>query len=274
MMFVVKNLIASRVNLLMNDFAAGLPSPLAFLGLADTVVRRAKLEPWSAGVLPILHSVSVSDGRTKPEMESKSGIFKPIETLEDLTGTVAFSMLLDLPGLESAAQLRQMLPSLKLAGGIIQNVSFEANQVEAVVRDGSALRSFHRGFAMVCPDSPERRITSTGDAESLAAVIGAIFPAERRPGSGWVVPVAVGHHLIENPATVTHRSGKRDPSVPHVFSEPLLGIAEMVSVRNSDLTGATPDKLAARLWRWHSSGSHVVGHHNYHPENLPKTKAA
>jgi len=274
MMFVVKDLIAARVNLLMNDFAAGLPSPLAFLGLADTVARGAELKPWTAGVLPILHSVSVSDGRTKPEMENKFGVFKPIETLEDLTGTVAFSMLLDLPKFESAAQLREMLPSLKLAGGIIQNGTIEASQVEAVASDGSALRRLHRGFAMICPDSPERRITSNGDAESLTAVIGAIFPAERAPGSGWIVPVAVGHHLIEDPATVTHRRGKRDPSVPHVFSEPLLGIAEMVSVRHPDLTGATPDQLANRIWRWHASGSHVVGHRNYHPENLPKTKAA
>ena len=89
---------ASRVNLLMNDFAAGLPSPLSFLGLADALARDLGLAAWSARILPVLHQVSVTEGRTKPEMEAKSGSFVPVETMEDLTGTVEVSILVDLPG--------------------------------------------------------------------------------------------------------------------------------------------------------------------------------
>lgn len=65
MLFAIKNMKASRVNLLMNDFAAGLPSPLAFIGLGDAIARRLGLNPWSARTLPILHRVDVSQGRTK-----------------------------------------------------------------------------------------------------------------------------------------------------------------------------------------------------------------
>ena len=66
MLFAMRNLRASRVNLLMNDFAAGLPSPLSFLGLADALARDLELPPWSARTLPVLHRVEVSKGRTRP----------------------------------------------------------------------------------------------------------------------------------------------------------------------------------------------------------------
>jgi|TARA_R100000935_G_scaffold18953_1_gene36547 hypothetical protein len=274
MLFYVKNITATRVNLIMNDYVAGLPSPLAFLGLADTVARKVGIEPWSAGVLPVLHSVVASEGRTKPEMEAKSGTFRPVETLEDMTGIVTFSMLLDLPGFESAAQLRQILPALKLGGGIFQDHTLQGHQLDEATPDGSAFRNFNRGFALLPTQQDGLRVISSGDTAALAKVAQTVFPKDRQPGSGWIVPVAVGHHLIEDPDTVPYRRGKRDHAIPHVFTEPVLGIAEMVSVRNPILTGATPDQLAAKMWRWHAAGSHVVGHSTYHPATLPNTKAA
>lgn len=192
-LYVVKDLRASRVNLMMNDFAAGLPSPLSFLGLADLLARNLGLAPWSARVLPILHRVDISDGRTKPEMENKSGIFEPIETMEDLVGSVQVSLLLHLPGCESETALRAHLQGRRIAGGLIQNDRIE---VQAVTADGSAFRGLRRGFAMLRPDQVERRYVTSGDTTpeqpGLARLASLLFPAERPEGFGWIVPAAVG----------------------------------------------------------------------------------
>ena len=257
MLFAIRNLRASRVNLIMNDFAAGLPSPLSFIGLGDAVVRRLGLTPWSARVLPVLHRVDVSQGRTKPEMENKSGIFIPIETMEDLTGTVEVSLLLDLPGHESVAALMDVVPTLRVAGGTLQNDDY---RVDAVTADGSAFRGMRRGYAMIRPDQEDRRLITIGDTEGLAAIAAILFPAERPQGFGWIVPVAVGYHLIEDPETAPKRIRTRCREIPHVFAEPVLGIAELVSVRNRRLTELTEKGLSDVLWSWKAQDDHVLGH--------------
>ena len=264
MMFAVKNLVASRVNLLQNDYAAGLPSPLSFLGLADTLVRRMGLTPWSARCLPILHRVDVSEGRTKPEMEPKSGTFTPIETMEDLTGTVEVSILIDLSGCERTTDVIRLMAGRRIAGGLIQNDEVE---VDEVTPDGSAFRGLRRGYAMVRPepDRPERLLISTGDEEGLSAIAHTLFPAEREAGFGWIVPVATGYRLIEDPETVPKRIRTRSQEVPHVFAEPALGIAELISVRNTRLTDLDEEGLTALLWSWDARGDLILGHPDYHP---------
>ncbi len=266
-LYVVKNIRASRVNLIMNDYAAGLPSPLSFLGLGDLIIRNMGLEPWSARVIPVLHQVHISEGRTKPEMENKSGIFEPIETMEDLTGTIDASLLLHLPNCESESELRAQLEGRRIAGGLIQNDDFK---VEAVTPDGSAFRGLRRGFAMVRPELPERRFITSGDLNpdqhGLAKIAALLFPAERPPGFGWVVPASVGYRLLEDPETVPQRIRTRSKTIPHVFAEPVLGIAELVSVRSSRLTGLTMSGLDHLFWSWEARGDLVLGHPDYHPE--------
>lgn len=260
--YAVKNLRASRVNLLMNDFAAGLPSPLSFLGLADLLVRRMGLTPWSARVLPVLHRVQVSEGRTKPEMENKSGLFSPIETMEDLIGTVDASMLLYLPGCDSETALKQALIGTRVAGGLIQNEDYV---VDRVTPDGSAFRSLRRGYAMIRPEHPERLQITTGDEIGLHAIAKTLFPTERLPGSGWIIPVSAGYRLIEDPGTAPKRIRTRSNDVPHVFAEPVLGVAELISVRNSRLKELDGERLEALLWSWEARGDFVLGHPDYHP---------
>ena len=68
MIFLVSALSAARVNLLMNDYASGLPSPMAFLGLGAAIAPELGADRWSVRVIPVLHSVVISSGRTKPEM--------------------------------------------------------------------------------------------------------------------------------------------------------------------------------------------------------------
>lgn len=266
-LYVAKNIRASRVNLLMNDFAAGLPSPLSILGLADLLMRRMGLNPWTGQALAILHQVHVSEGRTKPEMDLKNGSFAPIETIEDLTGTVDLSLLLHLPGCGSDGDLKRALQGCRIAGGLIQN---DEIQVERVTPDGSAFRGLHRGYAMIRPDRPERLLTSRGREAEMSAVAATLFPAERPQGFGWIVPVAVGYRLLEDPETAPQRIRTRCREVPHVFAEPLLGIAELVSIRNPRITELTEEALGALLWSWDARGDHVLGHPDYHTSHSPK----
>lgn len=265
-LYVVKNIRASRVNLIMNDYAAGLPSPLSFLGLGDLIIRNMGLEPWSARVIPILHQVYISEGRTKPEMENKFGIFHPIETMEDLIGTVDVSLLLHLPDCESESELRAQLEGCRIAGGLIQNDDFK---VEAVTPDGSAFRGLRRGFAMIRPELPERRFITSGDLtpdqHGIAKIAALLFPAERPSGFGWVVPASVGYRLLEDPETVPQRIRTRSKAIPHVFAEPVLGIAELVSVRSSRLAGLTMSGLDQLFWSWQARDDLVLGHPDYHP---------
>lgn len=266
MRFAIRNLQASRVNLLMNDYAAGLPSPMAFLGLAESIGRDLGVQHWKARVLPILHSVHVSDGRTKPEMEPKGGVFTPIEIIEDLVGTVDVSLILDLPGCENADDVGSLLLCKRIAGGTIANKDKEL-RVHDVAKDGTCLKGMPRGYAMVRPDEGERRLISSGDLGPIERIARILFPEVREPGRGWIVPVAVGHRLLEDPNTVPKRLRARSPDIPHVFVEPVVGIAELISVRNPRLTDLDDDDMADRFWRWSSEGSHILAHPAYRPHH-------
>lgn len=268
MMFFVTNLVASRVNLLMNDYASGLPSPLAFLGLGAAIAPELGADRWLVGVLPVLHEVAVSSGRTKPEMAPASGRFSPIEIVEDMVGTVRFSLVLDIPNCSDENAVRDALVGRRLAGGIFQNEI----RVEPVSNDGAALRKAPRGWALIRPDNMSRRVIARGDVDSLSAVAEILFPAERGHGFGWPVPIAVGHFLLEDPTAVPQRQGTRDPNIPHVFTEPVLGIGELVSVRNRRLTEAPTKDFEELFWRWHTQGSWILGHHAYHPDNFKLTQ--
>ncbi|MCI4662388.1 MAG: hypothetical protein MRY63_11295 [Neomegalonema sp.] len=116
MILIALNLRASRVNLLMNDFAAGLPSPLAFLGLAAAMAPELGAERWSIGVLPILHHVDVSEGRTKAEAAPKKGRFAPVEIVEDLTGSISVSVLFDIPDFDHDFKLKEALLGRRIGG--------------------------------------------------------------------------------------------------------------------------------------------------------------
>lgn len=79
------------------------------------------------------------------------------------------------------------------------------------------------------------------------------------------MPVAVGHRLLEDPATAPRRANTRDPRIPHVFVEPAVGVAELISVRNPRLTGLDEPGLRDRLWRWTAEGDWITGHPFHHP---------
>lgn len=264
MLFLAKVLKASRVNLLMNDFAAGLPSPLAFLGLGEVIARQVGAPHWSVGVLPVLHRVYVSEGRTKAEPSTgrAAGKFAPIEIPEDLIGFIEVSLLLDVPNCTDEHRVADALLGKRIAGGAIENQDIK---VERVTADSSAFGNLRRGYAMIRCEPALSRFVATGAIEELQALAAQLYPAEREPGSGWHIPVAVGHRLLEDPATAPKRGNTRDATIKHVFAEPAVGIAELVSVRNKRLIGLNEARFRDLFWRWMADGTWIVGHPNYHP---------
>ena len=265
MLFAVRDLLVDRANLLMNDYAAGLPSPLAFLGLAAAAAPSLDAGRWSIGVLPVMHEVRASQGRTKPEMTPKGGSFRTTEIMEDFVGRVRVSLLLNIPGCEDPHKVGEALGGRRLAGGVIENGRID---VQVMPADGRSLAKLSRGYALVVPIRPEQRLISSGTTEGLTAIASLLYQVPREPGSGWLVPVAVGHRLLENPDVVPRRRNTRDPSVPHVFTEPVVGIAELVSVRSPRLTSLDQAGMSALLWRWCAKGEWIVGHPDYHPDHL------
>ncbi|OYV96500.1 MAG: hypothetical protein B7Z62_08090, partial [Deltaproteobacteria bacterium 37-65-8] len=96
MRFAITNIETGQANLLMNDYVAGLPSPLTSLGFAEAIVRQLDLKPWSARVLPVIHAVQPSEGRTRPEYTNDGGRFAPTEMPEDMKGHVDISLIVEL----------------------------------------------------------------------------------------------------------------------------------------------------------------------------------
>jgi len=265
-LFLAKDLKASRVNLLMNEFAAGLPSPLAFLGLGEAIGRSLGAENWTVAVLPVLHRADVSEGRTKAEAapSRNSGVFAPIEIAEDLTGSVTVSLLLDIPGVSDEQRVREALVGRRIAGGPIHNHKIIVKRATA---DGSCFNDISRGYAMIPATPHKSHAIATGAISELQAFAAQLYPAEREPGTGWFVPVAVGHRLLEDPDSAPRRSNTRDPNIPHVFAEPVVGIAELVSVRSRRFKDVSEKALLSLFWRWKAEGDWIVGHKNYHPNH-------
>ena len=262
MIFAAKSISVARANLLMNDFVAGLPSPLGFIGLADALARELDLTPWSAGVLPVLHQVSISEGRTKAEMgvspRKPLGNFSPIEIKEDLVGAVTLSLFLDIPECESEYNVVEGLMRCSIVGGAIQNRNDVT--VEEVTADGTAFRQIARGYVMCPPSGDDSTMLSNGDRNGLDRILKVLFPDERHLGYGWKIPIAAGYRLLENPESVPNRKCRRDPSLPHVFAEPLLGLAELVSVRNRSLTELSKQDFKSLFWKWNIENNLVLGH--------------
>lgn len=261
MMFAIKNIKANRVNLLMNDLVCGMPSPLSMIGFADAIVRRLNLKPWSASVFPIYHEVNLSNGRTRAEYKNEGKKFKPAEIPEDLIGHVNMSLLIDIPGFDETNRLTNIIESLKIAGGFIE----PGFTVDNVKFDENILNMFPRGYAMIHPQK-EQCITSTGDERTMADVADLLFSPGKRKEKGWFVPIAVGYMLLEDPKTVNQRKGTRNPDIAHVFAEPVMGIAELVSIRNSTLKKQlqTEDDLKRLFWKWDSRGKMILAHPAYH----------
>lgn len=272
MIVLFRGLTAHRVNLLMNDYAAGLPSPLAFLGLAAAMAPDLGVPRWSIGVLPVLHRVHVYEGRTRPENQPKSGRFEPTEIPEDLLGSVEFSLFLDLPEDLDPSVIDMAFDGRKLGGGPILPMPGRSSRdrlVAGLEGRGRDLLRAPRGYAFVPTWRPERQVLSAGGAADLRALADAVHPASRGRGFGRPVVAAVGYRMIETPDQTLGRRQTRTEAVPHVFAEPLAGVAELVSVRSPEITGRDASGFRDLFWAWRTEPGLVLTHAGQSGKILP-----
>jgi len=261
MNYLLTGLRASKVNLLQNDYCGGLPAPTAFLGLAAAVAHDLGLSRWDLSALPILHRVDRSNGRLRPAMEVKSDAYVTVELQEDLTGTVSFSMVLSLPEARSEADILAALTGKRLGGGVIFG-DVRRMQVIALSDDPKDLLKAPRGYALLPWYRDGKTEKSFGDPASLRRVASALWPDDAKDRKGWRVPVAIGFRLLGSPGPAP--TGARNMTVPHVFAEPGVGVAELVSIRSPRLTDLSAEDYLALFWSWAPTQTHVLVHKSYH----------
>lgn len=266
---------AHNVNLSSGEFVAGLPAPSAFVGFAGALLRHSGLETWDYSVFPVLHSVSLSEGRqrSQPTASGRSETLEAVELSEQLMGAVCFSMIIDIGDrrvdLDAA---RGALQKMRFAGGtIVSGISanHHVHNMNALVgnhpareilasriRDMGRDESSHimpRGYALTPPlDREGAEIVSFGDLETLTAVRDVAHSREK--GGGFMVPANVGFRLLEDPLEARPRASGR-AGYPHVFAEPSVGIAELISVRNPKVADLSFNELLDRFWGWSASAA-------------------
>ncbi len=262
MRYVFGPFAASNVNLNGNSLCAGQVSPSAVLGFVGALLRRLGHPTWNFAVLPVFHSVSLSEGRLRPAPKVAGGVQKSDDLAESLIGEVVCSLIIETEHLLDDRKVGQVLPKLKFAGGTIRTLDQSPlhDKFSRLVGDtlGDAEPRIRRGYAMVPPtDREEAKVVSFGEIESLRKV-DLFLRTKRGVGGGYFIPVPAGYRLLENAKSATPRSGSRDPETPHVFSSPAVGIAEVVSVRSPRIDTASYDDLSRFMWRWSCDDIHRV----------------
>lgn len=264
MLFLIKNIEVARVNLLMNDLASGLPSPLAFLGLGTSMAISLGLEErkWNVAILPVLHAVYVSEGRLVPEKYFKSGRFETDEIQEGMTGHISCSFFIDIPDCDDEKAVERAFVGKRIAGGDVQN-DLSNIRVEVVASDGGSLPSLRRGYALTSPREKDFRKIAWGNPADLSAVADILFG--NREKAGWHVPAAVGYKLLEDDEyQPSLKEGTRDETIPHAFCDPVVGVSELISIRNPELTALNTDEFRSLFWKWDVKGKFILGHPDYH----------
>lgn len=252
-MLIIPDLVAHRVSLIQNDYVSGLPSPFAFLGLVENAGRKARAAPWSLGVIPIIHQINESPGRTKGHAVKSGRATKTLEIVEDIRGSVTFSLLIDLgEGDAEIDVLSRTIRQGRLAGGMIVPLSarFSPELIEA-----EFFRRIKRGRAVL----PMRGQATWSGKGSPDGWFDDAHPSDRADKPGWRVPLAVRYDHVEEPAT--GRSGTRDSRLKHAFSEPVAGVGELVSPRNERLRD--DDEVRNLMWRYDQKPGSVAAHHFY-----------
>lgn len=269
MRVLLTNMRASRVNLLQNDYAAGLPSPLAFMGLGSSILHDLGFDRWAVRLLPVIHDLVVSQGRTKPAPEPQGTRLRNVELPEDMHGTVDFSLAMDLPEERDLGEIEASVGSKRLAGGAIFRSS-PGRPIRAIATsaDGAGLKKLARGRALT-PMTIAQTATSFGEDVTIREVKQLLNPVrddDADKALGYRVPAAIGYRLLTRPGANPIPAMARDAVTPHVFAEPGVGVGELISIRNPRLTTLTASELSAVFWHWSVGVSHITAHPLFNPE--------
>src|SRR4051794_37642236 len=161
---------AASANLDGNSLCCGVPSPLAALGFADALSRRAggPAAPGSKACL-IIHTCQVSEGQIKPTpIHAGKGQIQNAEIPERVIGFVRATLILsDLPEIDEEL-LQAALPSMRFCGAPIFPVRGARHTPLAILSDDNPDRLFGglpRGYALL--PRPDLAPPAFGAAEEI-----------------------------------------------------------------------------------------------------------
>lgn len=251
-MILLSDITASRVSAIQNDFVAGCPGPLTFLGFVGAIAKDMGASPWDFRVMPIFHDVQVSPGRTKPEFRVKSGEYAPDEITEAITAQVRFSVLVDTGDDKDASWFQNALENRKFGGGL----AWGGKAIECV-DEGRALYRSKRGYAML---PLEGAPVTAGEAGGFDALSAFLFET---PHAFRVGAASVGYRHIGEVSPPGHRAGVRSPNHPHTFSEPLTSAVRFISIRNPEMTELDTEGLLSRMFAWSYDATQACAHPAY-----------
>ena len=217
----------------------GMPSPMTAIGFVRALTGRAGISCNDK----VLYCVSDFEPHGTKSFTYTYAIFrsgdrdsgKPETQLDDpkanMAGAVVFYADAPMDGL--AERIEDQLLGMRFAGGFITE-----SKVGVYDTFDECKKSLRPGFFAV-----ERKLSGTDDP--LSEIIREVaVGADKKKGSGWVVPSLMGFRMLGEP---TKRKGGR-MGLPHVFVDPLIGLMEFHSIRKA---------TEADLWRMEKSGSVV-----------------
>lgn len=272
---LIRHMKVHNANAMSSTLTIGVPAVTAWMGAVHALERKIRQqEIWNrirfpgAGIsfhhcsLQVfkssIDSVYLIRGTANPSEPKNEGKaqnnkissdmrkLKPLSFIEEPRIHLDISLLLEVEGLdgdndeEFPACIRQLLPSMKMAGGDILNIgeiSLSYADEDHPREEKKILASLMPGFVLIERDDLIRQMIGDG-ADSLQALLdylkitrtarkdenGEIIGWDySRKGTGWLVPVSVGFKGISELGNVKNQ---RDPSIPHQFVENAVTLGE------------------------------------------------
>src|SRR5215207_9276176 len=145
---------AASANLDGNSLCCGVPSPLAALGFADALARRASgLPAPGSKVCLIVHTCQVSEGQIKPTpIHAGKGVIQNAEIPGRVIGFIRATLILsDLPDIDDEP-LRAALPGMRFCGTPVFPMHGARRIPFSILSDTNPGRLFGRlprGYALI-----------------------------------------------------------------------------------------------------------------------------
>jgi hypothetical protein len=267
--YVIANVFANNVNLNGNEGCVGIIAPSAYMGFTNLLLREQGIDDPNLRVMPIIHTQTTLEGRQRaePEFLPKNGKMKNIEVVESVTGSVEVTIIFETEYTLNEDMIRKTLPRLKLAGGTISLLNKKPihtafHRMERGPLCDASVKIKH-GNALVPADVRNGNREgvdkiSFGDIESVKEIRNFLNDKKlkKSPGTGYIIPCPVGYKLLEDPKKAKPRIGGRCSETPHVFVAPAVGLAEVISISNSNFQKKEPSKIKEMMWQWSCDENH------------------
>lgn len=272
---LIRHLLVHNANAMSSTLTIGVPAVTAWMGAVHALERKIRQQKiWNhirfpgAGIsfhhcsLQVfkssIDSVYLIRGTANPSEPKNEGKaqnnkissdmreLKPLSFIEEPRIHLDISLLLEVEGLDGDNDeefldcVRQLLPSMKMAGGDILEIGkFRLCYADRdhPQEERKVLSALMPGFVLIERDDLIRQMTESG-ADSLQALLDYLKITRTarkdengnidgwdysRKGNGWLVPISVGFKGISELGNVENQ---RDPSVLHQFVENAVTLGE------------------------------------------------